>query len=283
MKYVNVDNLFKEFKPDCGKCFGLCCTALYFSASEGFPTNKEAGKPCINLQPDFTCAVHDNLRDKGLKGCTAYDCLGAGQKVAQLTFGGESWSQAPKTAGKMFEIFLIMRQLHEILWYLKQAYILNKNDEVKEEIRIMIEDTENRTLFEADDLLKLDIEAHRNKVNLMLKNTSDFIRTKASSGKKAESKKLSASSSRFDFFGADLRKTNLIGADLRGACLIAANLSGINLNGADFIGADMRDADIRGADLSNSIFLTQAQINTAKGNSHTKLPEMLVRPEYWTK
>lgn len=283
MKYANQDDFFKEFRADCGKCFGLCCTALYFSASDGFPTNKDAGKPCINLQPDFTCTVHKNLREKGLRGCTAYDCFGAGQKVAQLTFGGKSWRQAPETSEKMFGTFLIMKQLHEMLWYLKQAFMLNKNDAVKEEIRIMIENTESIALYEAEDLLRLDIEVHRNKVNILLKNTSDLIRTKASRGKKAESKKLSASSSRFDFFGADLRKINLISADLRGACLIAANLSGVNLSGADFIGADMRDADIRGADLSNSIFLTQAQINTAKGNSHTKLPEMLVNPEYWTK
>ena len=77
--------LDKELRVDCKKCFGLCCIALYFSASEGFPTNKDAGKPCINLQSDFTCSVHQNLRKKGLKGCTAYDCFGAGQKVYQVT------------------------------------------------------------------------------------------------------------------------------------------------------------------------------------------------------
>jgi uncharacterized protein YjbI with pentapeptide repeats len=74
--------LHENLKIDCQKCFGFCCVALYFSASEGFPTDKDAGKPCINLQSDFNCAVHKNLRQKGLKGCTAYDCFGAGQKVA---------------------------------------------------------------------------------------------------------------------------------------------------------------------------------------------------------
>ena len=65
-----------NLRSDCGKCFGLCCVALYFSASEGFPTNKDAGKPCIYLKPDFSCVVHKDLRKKGLKGCTAYDCFG---------------------------------------------------------------------------------------------------------------------------------------------------------------------------------------------------------------
>ena len=57
----------------------------------------------------------------------------------------------------------------------------------------------------------------------------------------------------------------------------------MDLSGADLIGADLRDADISGANLRNSIFLTQAQINTAKGDSHTKLPKMITRPTYWTK
>ncbi len=80
MIYKHEDKFNKELRVNCKKCFGLCCIALYFSASEGFPTNKDAGKPCINLKSDFTCSVHQNLRNKGLKGCTAYDCFGAGQK-----------------------------------------------------------------------------------------------------------------------------------------------------------------------------------------------------------
>ncbi|EDK34532.1 Hypothetical protein CKL_2520 [Clostridium kluyveri DSM 555] len=56
---------------------------------------------------------------------------------------------------------------------------------------------------------------------------------------------------------------------MRGACLIAANIRGVDLSWADLIGADLRDTDLSGANLTNSIFLTQAQINTAKGDSHT--------------
>ncbi len=95
MIYTYESKFDKELRVDCKKCFGLCCIALYFSASEGFPTNKDAGKPCINLQSDFTCSVHQNLRKKGLKGCTAYDCFGAGQKVSQITYEGHSWSEIP--------------------------------------------------------------------------------------------------------------------------------------------------------------------------------------------
>lgn len=280
MIYTYEDKYTKELRVDCEKCFGLCCVALYFSASEGFPTNKEAGKPCINLRSNFTCSVHKNLRDKGLKGCTAYDCFGAGQKVAQVTFNGQDWSKNSECANKMFEAFLIMRQLHEMLWYLNQAFTLQTDHHIKEEISLLMDDTEGFTLLHVDSLLALDVVGHRTKVNMLLKNTSELVRTKAHRGKNITSKN---KSHRVDYFGADLRKTNLRGADLRGACLIAANLRGADLSGADLIGADLRDADLSGANLTNSIFLTQAQINTAKGDSHTKLPGMIVRPNYWLK
>ena len=65
------DTSLHYLRGDCEKCFGLCCVALYFCASEGFPVDKVAGKPCPNLQTDFNCSVHKDLRDKGLKGCTA--------------------------------------------------------------------------------------------------------------------------------------------------------------------------------------------------------------------
>ncbi|MEQ8156796.1 MAG: pentapeptide repeat-containing protein [Clostridiaceae bacterium] len=274
------DKRNKELKADCRKCFGLCCIALYFSASEGFPTNKDAGKPCINLQSDFACSVHKNLRSKGLKGCTAYDCFGSGQKVAQVTFEGRDWRQTPESAGQMFEVFLIMRQLHEMLWYLSEAYTLQKDQVIREEIRLLLDNTEGHTLLDVNSLLALDVEAHRTKVNMLLRNTSEMVRSKACRGRTGKGK---ASRGPSDYFGADLRKTNLRGADLRGACLIAANLRGVDLSGADLIGADLRDADLRGANLINSIFLTQAQLNTAKGDSHTKLPKMLIRPAYWAK
>lgn len=277
------DKYSKELKIDCKNCFGLCCIALYFSKIDGFPTNKDAGKPCINLKSDFTCSVHKNLRSKGLKGCTTYDCFGAGQKVAQVTCGGEDWRKDAKSAEKIFEAFLVMRQLHEMLWYLNQAYTLQSDNNIKEKIAILIEETEKLTLLNMDYLLKVDIVVHRAKVNVFLKETSEMVRKKACSIKNSSSEKRNSKALRKDYFGKDLRKTNLVGADFRGACLIAANLRNVDLTGADFIGADLRDTDFSGANLENSIFLTQAQINAAKGDLNTKLPKMLIRPSYWGK
>lgn len=83
-------DLASNLKIDCEKCFGFCCSALYFAKAEGFPEDKVAGKPCMNLKEDFKCKIHESLSKKGLKGCTTYECFGAGQKIAQDTYKGES-------------------------------------------------------------------------------------------------------------------------------------------------------------------------------------------------
>lgn len=283
MLYIDQDKFNKELKADCKGCFGLCCIALYFSASDGFPTNKDAGKPCINLKEDFTCSVHTSLKDRGLKGCTAYECFGAGQKIAKVTYEGKNWRHVPEVSKQMFEVFLIMRQLHEMLWYLTEAFDIHNESHIKQEIEALINKTEEITLMPAEELLKLDVEAHRNKVNMLLRNTSEMVRNNARSIEKYSSKKKRPTTKRFDYFGADMRNMDLIGADLRGACLIAANLKGVDLSGADLIGADLRDADFCGSNLVEAIFLNQAQINAAKGDINTRLPLRLIRPSHWIK
>ena len=131
--------------------------------------------------------------------------------------------------------------------------------------------------------MELDLVAHRNNVNSLLLKTSELVRIKARRGQKNTLKRKKTIAGRLNFIGADLRKTNLRGEDLRGAFLIAADLRGVDLSGADLIGADLRDADIRGANLTNSIFITQSQINAAKGDSNTRLPMSIVSPSYWDK
>ncbi|MCC0699964.1 pentapeptide repeat-containing protein [Clostridioides sp. ZZV15-6383] len=283
-KNIYNNKLFDELKIDCKKCFGLCCVALYFSASDGFPIDKESGKPCINLQSDFKCSVHNNLMKRGFKGCTAYDCFGSGQKVAQVTYKGIDWMQSPEVSNQMSEVFLIMRQLHEMLWYLKEASVLNISDTIKSKIDLIIEETEKITNMTPEKLIDLDITSHRAKVNSLLSQASDSVMEKAKSFIKTSTlKNMKKLRKNIDLIGADLRKTNLIGADLKWRFLIAANLKDADLSGANLIGADLRDCDIRGANLENSIFLTQLQVNTAKGDSNTKLPTSLVHPKYWEK
>ena len=73
----------------------------------------------------------------------------------------------------------------------------------------------------------------------------------------------------------------LSGVDLSGAILSEVDLSEVVLRGADFHGADLRGADLRGARLSEAKGLTQAQIESARGDVHTELPEGMVRPANW--
>lgn len=178
--HININHL----KPECGKCFGLCCVALYFSKEDGFPTNKKAGSRCPNLKPDFHCAVHNKLGTLGLKGCIAYECFGAGQKVSKVTFGGQDWRKNPASADLMFDVFLVMRQLHEITWYLTESLSLTQTAPIKEDIREAIYETQQITQSTPHVLMEFNLSGHRAKINVLLKQASKLVRSELSCGNK---------------------------------------------------------------------------------------------------
>ncbi|MGP3964235.1 pentapeptide repeat-containing protein [Nonomuraea sp. 3N208] len=256
---------------DCANCFGLCCVALPFSASADFAADKAAGDPCRNLRDDFSCAIHAQLRQRGYPGCTVYDCFGAGQKVSQVTFGGTSWRQAPETASQMYAVFPVVRQLHELLWYVAEALTLEAAGPIHAELRQALDETERLTRESVDALKQLDVPAHRAGVNTLLLRASELVRA----GLRGKDRRSA------DLVGARLRGADLRGADLRGAYLIGADLRGADLRQADLIGADLRGADLAGADLTGSIFLTQPQLNAAMGDTATRLSPSLTRPSHW--
>lgn len=260
-------------RADCASCFGLCCVALPFAASADFAVDKDAGQPCTNLLADFRCGIHANLREKGFPGCTVFDCFGAGQQVSQRTFGGRDWRQAPGAARRMFEVFPVMRQLHELLWYVTEAAELPAAAPVRGELRSALEEIENLTEGTAEELAALDVAALRDEVNPLLLRASELVRAEAPGPRKNRRGA--------DLIGARLRGADLRGANLRGAYLIAADLREADLRWADLIGADFRDANIGGADLTGSLFLAQAQLNAAKGNAATRLPATFDRPAHW--
>ena len=82
-------------------------------------------------------------------------------------------------------------------------------------------------------------------------------------------------------FATRLGRAELRGANLSGAILSLADLSGAYLIGANLRGADLTMANLSGADLSGAANLTQQQVNVARGNKDTKLPEGLEMPSYW--
>ncbi|MGA9871756.1 MAG: pentapeptide repeat-containing protein [Rhodococcus sp. (in: high G+C Gram-positive bacteria)] len=263
----------KNLLADCSQCFGLCCVALPFARSSDFAADKAGGDPCNNLQNDYRCGIHSALRDKGFRGCTVYDCFGAGQKVSQDTYDGRSWLQNRETAREMFDVFPVMRQLHELLWYLTEAVDASATRRIHGALRQSLNETRALTDHTPAQLLELDIDAHRARTNTLLLEASDLVRAQAP-GKKKNHRGA-------DLVGKKLGGADLRGASFRGAYLIAADLRRADMRWADMIGADLRDADLRGADMRNSLYLTQFQINAARGDAATRIPESLTRPPHW--
>ncbi|WP_379154111.1 pentapeptide repeat-containing protein [Paenibacillus sp. sgz5001063] len=271
-----------DLQSNCENCFGLCCAALPFSASSDFAIDKNAGQPCPNLRNDFRCGIHTALRANGFKGCTVYECFGAGPKVSHLTFASRDWRAAPESAAQMFEVFPVMRHLHELMYYLAQAIELPAAQPIHSQLHAALEQTEQLTLLPAEALLQVDVNAHRAEINELLLRTSELARDAARRQLMSVPKRPKNYGRGADLIGAKLKKTDLRCVSLRGAYLIAADLSGADLRGADLIGADFRDANLCGADLTGTLFLTQSQLNAAKGDASTKLPDALVRPEHWS-
>jgi hypothetical protein len=264
----------RDLRADCGECFALCCVALNFGAGPEFAFDKPAGQPCRNLLGDDRCGIHTALRERGFSGCTVFDCFGAGQKVSRRTFGGADWRQDPDTARLMFAVFPIMRSLHELLWYLTDALELPAARPVHAEARRVFEEIDRLTRADAQTILQLDVMALRGRVNTLLTRASELARAQAPA--RARNHRGG------DLIGADLAGLDLRGANLRGALLIAAKLTGADLRLADLIGADLRDADLSGADLRGCLFLTQAQLDSAKGDVATRLGPGHTRPAHWT-
>ncbi|KAA0921298.1 pentapeptide repeat-containing protein [Streptomyces apricus] len=277
-----------ELTADCSRCFGLCCVALPFAASADFAVDKAAGTPCRNLRADFGCGIHAELRQRGFSGCTVYDCFGAGQKVSQVVFGGEDWRSRPGDEARlMFDVFRTVRHLQELLRYLTEALALPAARPLHAELRRALDRTEALTRRAPQEIAELDVASVRQDVNVLLLRASELARAglggdaKGRNGKKGK-KGRPKDRRGADLMGARLRGADLRGANLRGAYLIAADLTGADLRGADLIGADLRDTDLTDADLTGALFLTQPQLQAARGSAGTLLPRSCTRPAHWT-
>lgn len=261
----------RHLRADCGRCAGLCCVAPAFAASADFAIDKPAGRPCPNLRDDFGCGIHDSLRERGFPGCAVFDCLGAGQQVVQVTFEGQHWREG--SANTMFSVFTVMRQLHELLWHLAEAVSLVSDGPLREQLAQAQQEISELTGAAAAVLADVDATALRQRVGPLLGRASEQAREGFPRG---GHDRLGA-----DLMGAALRSADLRGVSLRGAYLIGADLRGADLRWTDLLGADLRAADLRGARLDGSLFLTQPQLDAAKGDASTTLPSSLTRPGHW--
>ncbi|WP_431219899.1 pentapeptide repeat-containing protein [Leifsonia xyli] len=274
------DDARRELRADCARCVGLCCVALAFARSADFAFDKPAGDPCVNLAEDYRCGIHPELRERGFKGCTVFDCFGAGQQVTQHTFAGATWHDGGETQSAMFAVFPLMRQLHELLWYVEDALALEAAASLHPALRLVR--TEARALADApaDAILEADIEEIRAPAARLLRDAARLAREGGPVGTGPKRGARSRIRPDADLLGANLRGADLRGAELRGALLIAADLRDADLSRAELIGADLRDARLDGADLRQAIYLTQPQLNAANGDRRTLLPT-LARPAHW--
>jgi hypothetical protein len=266
-----------SLRADCSHCAGLCCVATAFRKSDDFAFDRPAGLPCRNLLADFRCTIHTTLRGAGMKGCSTFDCFGAGQQVVQGTFGGRTWRDDPAAAGDIFAVFQVMRDLHEILWCLTVALEFSQVALLRPEIDASRGRIEELTRQPAEVLASLDTLELYSRVTPLVDAVSDRVRAGARTAAAAPGPDLS----RRDLAGADLRTDQLRGARLRGAVLLAVDLRGVDLGGADLLGADLRGARVDGADLSAALYLSQMQLNGARGDARTLLPRWLSRPDHW--
>ncbi len=151
---------------DCSKCAALCCLVLAFDKGEDFAFNKNPCEPCRNLS-DHSCSIHDRLLEEGFRGCVAYDCLGAGNRVIQEVFGGKSWRQEPRLMRVMMEAFSGMREVHKRIDLLRAAETLPLSDRDEQSRRGYLERLENKRWsgtelndFEVDLALGIDLFFH---------------------------------------------------------------------------------------------------------------------------
>jgi uncharacterized protein YjbI with pentapeptide repeats len=265
-----IGSMTGDLRADCAQCFALCCVALPLTRSADFAIDKPAGAPCPKLD-GFACSIHDRLPAAGFPGCAAYDCFGAGQRIAQRTFEGRDWRAHPELAESMFAAFATMRQLHELLWYLASALGWPQARPVHAALRSAQAQTERAAAGSTSELAGTDVHELRGTIAPLLRRASGLVRG-------VGGRDLSGA----DLTGTDLRAEQLRGADLRNARLLGADLRGADLGRADLLGADLRGADIRAADVSETLYLTQSQVGAARGDGATSIPADLRRPLHWT-
>lgn len=261
-----------QMKSDCSKCSGLCCNALFFAKADGFPHDKAAGNPCTKLLTDYRCKIHSQLKELKMKGCIGYDCFGAGQQVTQVIYHEKTWQDLPKKAPEIFKVFNTVFQLYQMRHFLTEALCVESVKMLENDIKSLLIENGKVCNDTPENILAFDLEKYRDKVNVLLKQVCKALCLGVGAGDK---RGLSI------FFGKNFSGKDMSGLDLSSKLLIAADFDGCIFNNTIFLGADTRDTNFCNADLRGAVFLTQMQINSAKGNYRTQIPSHLDYPITW--
>ncbi len=247
-------------RADCGSCAGLCCVVPAFAASSDFAIDKPSRTPCPNLATDsFGCTIHTELPERGFPGCTVYDCFGAGQAV--VARHGRAWRTSTEVREALFADLEVVERLHELLWYLVDALDRPAADPLRDEL----EGLRDRVLAGVAEPAGADVVALQLRADGLLGEVSALVRDRGAARLRGR-----------DLVGQDLRGRDLVDADLRGALLLGSDLSGLDLGEADLLGTDLRGCDLRGTDLTDTLFLTLAQVRSARTDPSTRLPAHVV-------
>ena len=180
-----------------------------------------------------------------------------------MTYGGRSWRDQDDL-GEMAAVLSVMRQLHEMLAHLTEVQRRTPHPDAEAMRTELLALTHTQPVT----LLTADIDEVRDRVSRELRQAT--VRLHGASRPMPH-----------DLAGADLQGRDLTRGDLRGASLIACDLRDADLSRADLLGADLRDADVRGAKLGEAWFVSQAQLNTSRGDDRTTVPGHLTRPTHW--
>lgn len=245
-----------ELEPDCARCAALCCVAPAFAASADFPIDKPAGAPCPHLQADHRCGVHGERLALGFRGCVAFGCFGAGQRAT-----AEHPPGAP--TAELFATFQARLGLNGLRWHVADALAREPGPTHRAALEGWRDRLDAMAALDAAAARAIELAPARAELHGLLLALS--VELRARGGRPGRSRRGA------QLFGARLKGAALARADLCGAVLIGADLRGADLQGADLRGADLRGADLRGADLRGALFLTEAQLASARGDDSTRL------------
>lgn len=167
-----------DLVPDCGSCAALCCVATSFEASDDFAFDKPAGVGCRYLKRDCRCAIHDELVVRGFRGCAAYDCHGAGQRVTRAFAGSHDTEQRD-------EAFRILRVVHELLWMLTEAAKLCPAScgDVGSQLALEIEALDAISRGPAHAILEIDPRPHREAARALLRRVGAALGNRSSAAR----------------------------------------------------------------------------------------------------
>ena len=110
-----------DLKGDCARCAALCCVVFAFDRGEDFAVDKAAGEPCPNIGECGECRIYESRSERGFRGCSRFECFGAGQRVVQGMFDGRSWQTEPELLAPMTRAFGPMKKACELLFAVTYA------------------------------------------------------------------------------------------------------------------------------------------------------------------